>query len=79
MRLRISVILVVLTLFVVASSASATMPWQHKPKQSNPKADAISGAWDAVLTTDDNTAQLTLATGESWRFRADRNRRDFAV
>jgi hypothetical protein len=36
------------------------MPWQHKPKQSNPKADAISGAWDAVLTTDDNTVQLTL-------------------
>jgi hypothetical protein len=50
MRLRTSVIMVVLTLFVVASSASATMPWQHKPKQSDP----------AVLTTDDNTVQLTL-------------------
>jgi hypothetical protein len=60
MRLRTSVIMVVLTLFVVASSASATTPWQHKPKQSNPKADTISGAWDAVLTTDDNTVQLTL-------------------
>jgi hypothetical protein len=55
MRLRMSVILVVLTLFAVASSASATMPWQSKPK-----ADAISGAWDAVLITDDNTRQLTL-------------------
>jgi hypothetical protein len=60
MRLRTSVIMVALTLFVVASSASATMSWQHKPKQSNPKADAISGVWDAVLTTDDNTVQLTL-------------------
>jgi len=60
MRLRTSVIMVVLTLFVVASSASATMPWQHKPKQSNSKADAISGAWDTVLITDDNTVQLTL-------------------
>src|SRR4030095_2140317 len=60
MRLRTSVIMVVLTLFVVASPASATMLWQHKPQQSNPKADAISGAWDAVLTTDDNTVQLTL-------------------
>ena len=55
MRLRTSVIMVVLTLFAIASTASATMPWQHKPK-----ADAISGAWDAVLTTDENTAQLTL-------------------
>lgn len=60
MRLRTSVIMVVLTLFVAASSASATMPWQHKPKQSDPKADAISGAWDAVLITDDNNRQLTL-------------------
>jgi hypothetical protein len=60
MRLRTSVIMVVLTLFVVASSASATMPWQHKPKTPKPKADAISGSWDAVLTTDDNTVQLTL-------------------
>jgi hypothetical protein len=58
MRLRTSVISVVLTLFAVASTASATMPWQ--PKQPKPKADAISGVWDAVLTTDDNTAQLTL-------------------
>jgi hypothetical protein len=60
MRLRTSVIMVVLTLFVVASSASATMPWQHKTEQPKPKADAISGSWDAVLTTDDNTVQLTL-------------------
>ena len=55
MRLRTSVIMVALTIVVVAPSASATMPWQRKPK-----ADAISGAWDAVLTTDDNTVQLTL-------------------
>jgi len=55
MRLRTSVILVALTLFAVASTESATMPWQPKPK-----ADAISGAWDAVLTTDDKPVQLTL-------------------
>ena len=55
MRLRTSVIMAVLTLFAVASSATATMPWQPKPK-----ADAISGDWDALLTTDDNTVQLTL-------------------
>ena len=55
MRLRTSVISVTLTIFAVAATASATMFWQPKPK-----ADAISGAWDAVLTTDDNTAQLTL-------------------
>jgi len=48
--------MVVLTLFAVASTASAAMPWQ--PKQ--PKEDAISGAWDAALITDDNTVQLTL-------------------
>jgi hypothetical protein len=58
MRLRTSVIMVVLTLFAVASTASATMSWQ--PKQPKPKADAISGAWDAELITDDNTVQLTL-------------------
>jgi hypothetical protein len=55
MRLRTSVILVALTLFAVASTASATIPWQPKPK-----ADAISGAWDAVLITNDNTRQLIL-------------------
>ena len=55
MRLRTSVIMVVLTLFAVASTAKTTMPWQHKPK-----ADAISGAWDAALITDDDTFQLTL-------------------
>jgi len=60
MRLRTSVILVALTLFAVAPTASATMPWQPKPKQPKPKADAISGAWDAVLTTDDKPVQLTL-------------------
>ena len=38
MRLKTSLILVALTLFAVASTASATMPWQTKPK-----ADAISG------------------------------------
>ena len=58
MRLRTSVIMSVLTLIAVASTASATMSWQ--PKQPNPRADAISGAWDAELITDDNTAQLTL-------------------
>jgi len=47
-----------LTLFAVASTASATVSWQ--PKQPKPRADAISGAWDAELITDDNTAQLTL-------------------
>jgi hypothetical protein len=60
MRLRTSVIMVALTLFVVASSASGTMPWQHKPEQPKPKSDAISGAWDAALIIDDNTVQLTL-------------------
>jgi hypothetical protein len=53
MRLKTSVILVAFTLFAVASTASATMSWQ-------PKADAISGAWDAVLITDDNNRRLTL-------------------
>jgi hypothetical protein len=55
MRLRTSVIMSVLTLFAVASTASATMSWQPKPR-----ADAVSGAWDAELITDDNTVQLTL-------------------
>jgi hypothetical protein len=36
------------------------MPWQHNPKQHNPKGDAISGAWDAALFTDDVTRQMTL-------------------
>src|SRR5262245_61817171 len=58
MRLRTSVILIALTLFTVASTASAMMSWQ--PKQPKPKADAISGAWDAALITDDDTVQLTL-------------------
>jgi hypothetical protein len=56
MRLRTSVILAALTLFAVASTASATMPWQPKPK-----ADVISGEWDAVLITQDRNVQLTLA------------------
>src|SRR5262249_33193543 len=60
MRLRTYVILVTLTLFAVASTASATMPRQPKPKQPKAKADAISSAWDAVLTTDDKPVQLTL-------------------
>ena len=55
MRLRISVISVTLTIFAVAATAAAMTPWQPKPKE-----DAISGAWDAVLMTDDNTVQLTL-------------------
>jgi hypothetical protein len=60
MRLRTSVILAVLTLFAVASSATPIMSWQHKPRQHKPKADVISGEWDAVLTTQDNTVQLTF-------------------
>ena len=55
MRFRTTVILVVVSLFAVASSAAPTMPWQHKHK-----ADAISGEWDAELITDDNTVQMTL-------------------
>jgi hypothetical protein len=55
MRLRTSVIMVALILFAAATTAAAMMPWQPKPKD-----DAISGAWDAVLATDDNTVQLTL-------------------
>jgi hypothetical protein len=55
MRLRTTLILVALALFAGASSATPTMPWQHKPK-----ADAISGEWDAGLITDDKTVQLTL-------------------
>ena len=47
MRLRTSVIMVALTLFAAASTATAMIPWQPKPK-----ADVISGAWDAVLITD---------------------------
>jgi hypothetical protein len=57
MRLRASMILVSLTLFAVASSASSTPPWQAKPK---PKADAISGEWDAALITPDKTLKITL-------------------
>jgi hypothetical protein len=60
MRLRTSVILVALTLIAAASTVSANMPWQHNPKQHNPKGDAISGAWDAALITDDVTRQMTL-------------------
>ncbi len=55
MRLRTSVILVVIALLAVVSSASPIMPWQHKPK-----ADVISGEWDVALTTPDKTLQLTL-------------------
>ena len=57
MQIRASIILVVIALLVAASSASSAAPWQAKPK---PKADAISGAWDAVLTTQDNTVSITL-------------------
>ena len=60
MRLRTSVILAVLALFAVASSAAPTMFWQHNPKQHSPKADAISGEWDAVITTQEKPLQLTL-------------------
>src|SRR5262245_205161 len=57
MRLRASLISVVIALLAVVSSASTTAPWQAKPK---PKADVISGEWDAVITSQDNTAQITL-------------------
>src|SRR5262249_38760304 len=57
MRLRASLISVVIAVLSVVSSASSTAPCQAKPK---PKADAISGAWEAVLTSQDNTAQITL-------------------
>jgi hypothetical protein len=57
MRLRASVIWVVIALLAVVSSASSTAPWQAKPK---PKADAISGEWDAVITGPDRTVQITL-------------------
>src|SRR5262245_31503996 len=60
MRLRTSVIMVALTLIAAASTVSATMLWQHKPRQHNPKGDAISGVWDAALITDDVTRQMTL-------------------
>src|SRR5262245_42432276 len=57
MRLRASLISVVIALLAVVSSASTTAPWQAKPK---PNADVISGEWDAVITSQDNTAQITL-------------------
>jgi hypothetical protein len=60
MRLRTSVTLIVIALLAVASSASPVMPWQHNPKQHKPKADVISGEWDAALITLDKTLQLTL-------------------
>jgi putative ABC transport system permease protein len=55
MRVSASVILVVIALMAVVSSASSTAPRQAKPK-----ADAISGEWDAALTSPDNTLQITL-------------------
>ncbi|HZF39155.1 MAG TPA: sialidase family protein [Blastocatellia bacterium] len=51
----VSVISVVIALLAVVSSASSTAPWQAKPK-----VDVISGEWDTVLTSQDNTAQITL-------------------
>lgn len=60
MRLRMSMILLMLVLFAVASSASPIMPWQPKAKQHKAKADVISGEWDVVLTTEDTNRQLTL-------------------
>jgi hypothetical protein len=55
MRLRTFMILAMLALFTIVSLAASAMPWQHKPK-----ADAITGEWDAVLFTEDDTRQLTL-------------------
>jgi hypothetical protein len=60
MRLRTSMILVMLTLFAVATLASPIRPGQHNPKQHKPSADVISGEWDVVLTTEDANRQLTL-------------------
>ncbi len=60
MRLRTSMILVMLTLFAVATLASPIRPGQHSTKQHKPKADVISGEWDVVLSTEDNNQQLTL-------------------
>jgi hypothetical protein len=57
MRLRASLISVVITLLAAVSSASSTAPPQAMTK---PKADVISGAWDAVITSQENTAQITL-------------------
>ena len=57
MQLRASLILVGIALLTVVSSASSTAPWQAKSKS---KADAISGEWDAVLTSPDRTVQITL-------------------
>src|SRR5262249_13231686 len=58
MRLRASLISVVIAVLSVVSSASSTAPWQAKPK---PKADAISGAWEAVLTTPDKAEKFTFS------------------
>jgi hypothetical protein len=55
MRIRASLILVAIALLAVASSASSTAPRQAKPN-----ADAISGDWEAVLTSADITRQITL-------------------
>ena len=55
MRLKTSLILVALTLFAVASTASATIALADKAQ-----GGCHLGAWDASLITDDNTRQLTL-------------------
>jgi hypothetical protein len=61
MRVRTSMILVILlTLFAIATPASPIRPGQHSPKQHKPKADVISGEWNVVLTTEENNRQLTL-------------------
>ena len=55
MRLRASLILVAIALLAVVTSASSTAPWQAKPK-----ADPISGEWEAVIKGPDNSRQITL-------------------
>ncbi|SRR6266508_2226396 len=55
MRLRTSLILVVIALVTLVFSASSIAPWQ-----ATHEADAISGEWEAVFTGQGRTVQITL-------------------
>lgn len=57
MRLRTGLSLGLIALVAVVSSISSATPLRSKP---TPKADAITGEWDVVLTSPDNTLELTL-------------------
>ena len=57
MQIRASMILVMIAFLAAVSSGASTAPWQEEPR---PKSDAISGAWDAVFTTQDNTVPIIL-------------------